>query len=488
MDPGIVPFHRRILLNGFKLFDLLIMAFSFALATSAVYYRIDAVSFLQFLSMRVKVQNFVMFVGFLLVWHIIFSLFDLYHSRRLSTRWGEIINVIKATSVGTLAIFVGASLFRVQMVAPVFLAVFWATSTMIAGSARLILRFWLAHIRHRGRNLRDVLVVGTNPRAVWFAEKMKTKPELGYRITGFVDDAWAGIEEFRKTDYAVVGNLNDLPLLLRDRVVDEVVIGLPIESFYTKISEIVAHCEEQGIIVRLISEIFNPTLAKLRTEEFEDGSIITFYTGAMHGWPVLVKSALDFSLSVVLLIILAPLFLVIALLIKATSSGPVFFIQERVGLNKRNFRLYKFRTMIADAEQKLSEMEYLNEVSGPVFKIKNDPRITPIGKYLRRTSIDELPQLINVLKGEMSLVGPRALPLRDCDGFDQDSHRRRFSVRPGITCLWQVSGRSKLSFDNWLRLDHKYIDDWVARPRFPDPATDDFSSIAWRRGNIDGTS
>ena len=331
---------------------------------------------------------------------------------------------------------------------------------MIAGSARLILRFWLAHIRRRGRNLRDVLVVGTNPRAVWFAEKMKTKPELGYRIAGFVDDAWAGIEEFRKTDYALVGNLNDFPLLLRDRVVDEVVIGLPIESFYTKISEIVAHCMKQGIIIRLVSEIFNPTLAKLRTEEFEDSSIITFYTGGMHGWPVLVKRALDLSLSVVLLIILAPLFLVTALLIKATSPGSVFFIQERVGLNKRKFHLYKFRTMIADAEKKLFELEHLNEVNGPVFKIRNDPRITPIGKFLRMTSMDELPQLINVLKGEMSLVGPRALPVRDCDGFDQDSHRRRFSVRPGITCLWQVNGRSDVPFEKWMELDMQYIDQW----------------------------
>ena len=339
MGPNIVPLRRQILLRAYKLFDLLVMAISFTLAASAVLHRIGTVSFDQFLSMRIKVQHIALLLGFLLLWHIIFSLFGLYQSRRLATRWGEFIDLLKATSVGTLAIFVGASLFRVQIVTPVFLAVFWVTSTVIAGSARLFLRFWLAHIRHRGRNLRDVLVVGTNPRAVWFAEKMKTKPELGYRIAGFVDDAWAGIEEFRKTDYALVGNLNDLPLLLRDRVVDEVVIGLPMESFYTKISEIVAHCEEQGIIVRIVSEIFNPTLAKLRTEEFEDSSIITFYTGGMHGWPVLVKRALDLSLSVVLLIILAPLFLVTALLIKATSPGSVFFIQERVGLNKREFHL-----------------------------------------------------------------------------------------------------------------------------------------------------
>jgi lipopolysaccharide/colanic/teichoic acid biosynthesis glycosyltransferase len=154
------------------------------------------------------------------------------------------------------------------------------------------------------------------------------------------------------------------------------------------------------------------------------------------------------------------LFLVAALLIKRSSPGPVFFVQERVGLNKRRFRLYKFRTMVADAEEKLAELEGLNELSGPVFKIKNDPRITPIGRFLRKASVDELPQLFNVLIGDMSLVGPRALPVRDYNGFDRDWHRRRFSVRPGITCLWQINGRNTIPFDKWMELDLEYIDTW----------------------------
>ena len=149
-----------------------------------------------------------------------------------------------------------------------------------------------------------------------------------------------------------------------------------------------------------------------------------------------------------------------ALLINATSPGPVFFTQERIGLNKRRFRLIKFRTMIADAEQQQAVLEPLNEASGPIFKIKNDPRITPLGRFLRRTSLDEIPQLFNVLQGDMSLVGPRPLPVRDYNGFNRDWHRRRFSVRPGISCLWQISGRSNLSFAKWMRLDMEYIDHW----------------------------
>jgi exopolysaccharide biosynthesis polyprenyl glycosylphosphotransferase len=305
-----------------------------------------------------------------------------------------------------------------------------------------------------------MLIVGTNARAVQFAEKIKAEPGLGYRLIGFIDDRWAGIKEFQKADYALAGNLSDLPKLLRERVIDEVVIALPIKSFYAQTSQIVGQCEEQGVIVRFASEIFNPTLARSEPEEFEDSSVISFYTGGMHGWSVWVKRIMDFSLSYVLLVLLSPLFVITSLLIKVTSAGPVFFVQERVGLNKRRFRLYKFRTMIADAEQNLAEVENLNEVSGPVFKIKNDPRITPVGKIIRRTSIDELPQLFNVLKGDMSLVGPRPLPVRDVNGFDQDWQRRRFSVRPGITCLWQVNGRVELPFEKMMTLDMEYIDQW----------------------------
>jgi exopolysaccharide biosynthesis polyprenyl glycosylphosphotransferase len=172
------------------------------------------------------------------------------------------------------------------------------------------------------------------------------------------------------------------------------------------------------------------------------------------------KRVFDFTAALLLLIILSPLLVLIALLIKLTSPGPVFFVQERLGLNKRVFRMYKFRTMTVDAEARQEELERFNEADGPVFKIRDDPRITPVGKWLRRTSLDELPQLFNVIMGDMSLVGPRPLPLRDYRGFNQDWHRRRFSVRPGLTCLWQINGRSELSFHSWMAMDMKYIDQW----------------------------
>ncbi len=186
----------------------------------------------------------------------------------------------------------------------------------------------------------------------------------------------------------------------------------------------------------------------------------TIAGGNLRGWGSIFKRSFDFTISLILLILVSPLFLITALLIRAGSPGPAFFRQERLGLNKRRIRVYKFRTMVRDADKKQAELEGLNEAEGPVFKIKNDPRITPLGKFLRKASIDELPQLFNVLKGDMSLVGPRPLPVRDFEGFDEDWHRRRFSVRPGLTCLWQVNGRSNTSFDKWMKLDMAYIDNW----------------------------
>ena len=206
--------------------------------------------------------------------------------------------------------------------------------------------------------------------------------------------------------------------------------------------------------------LFHSKLASSKTEHFEGDPLISHYTGAMRGWQVIVKRVMDIVISAVLLVILWPLGFLTAVAIKVNSAGPVHYVQERVGLNKRRFRLYKFRTMADGADQKQGELEDINEVTGPVFKIKNDPRMTSVGRILRKTSIDELPQLINVLKGDMSLVGPRPLPVRDYNGFNIDWQRRRFSVRPGITCLWQVNGRHNIPFERWMELDLEYIDKW----------------------------
>lgn len=179
-----------------------------------------------------------------------------------------------------------------------------------------------------------------------------------------------------------------------------------------------------------------------------------------NDWRIVVKHGIDFFGALALVMLLSPVLIAVALAVRCTSAGPMIFKQTRIGLNKRPFTLFKFRTMVQDAEVRQEALEAQNEASGPVFKIRNDPRITSIGSFLRQTSLDELPQLFNVLRGEMSLVGPRPLPLRDVAGFREDWQRRRFSVLPGITCLWQLSGRSDISFEKWMELDLQYIDQW----------------------------
>ena len=451
---------RHFLLKTFKLFDLLVMALSFVVATAASYYQVGVVSFDEFLAMRFKIQNFALFLCLLLVWHYIFVLFGLYRSRRLSSLWGEMIDIIKATSFATLVLFIAGVLFKVGIFTPVFLVTFWIVNNAIIILSRIILRNVLKLIRIRGRNLRYMLIAGTNKRAVQFAREIEERGELGYHLVGFVDSEWYCNEEDRMKDNYPLIKFDNFAAYIRRHVVDEVVICLPMNSFYKQYPKLIALCEEQGIIVSIHSEIFSTRLAGLNTEPSANIPVVTVYQGTMEGLPLVIKRAVDLFISLILIIIFSPLLLIIAMLVKVTSSGPALFIQDRIGLNKRRFRLYKFRTMVADAEKKMAELEHLNEVSGPVFKIMDDPRLTRIGKFLRKTSIDELPQLINVLKGDMSLVGPRPLPVRDYDGFDQDWHRRRFSVRPGITCLWQVCGRSSISFEKWMELDMEYIDHW----------------------------
>jgi exopolysaccharide biosynthesis polyprenyl glycosylphosphotransferase len=452
--------HRRILLNIFKLLDLLAIAISFGVATIVAHHQLRTVSFDQFLAMRITVQNFALFLGLVLVWHFIFVFSGLYNSTRLTSRRKKIIDVFKATFLGTLALYAIAVLFRVVLVTPIFLAAFLTASSASIIFNRVILEYALKMFRINGLNLSHMLIVGTNLQALQFAQKIEKNKELGYRIIGFADNKWKGIEEFQTTGYHLVSDLKNLANFLSHNIVDEVVICLPMKPYSGLSSQITSICQEQGIIVRYHLDVFIPELKLSKIERFENETLISMNWGTMNGFPFLMKQALDFSISFILIIILSPLFLIITLLIKLTSPGPAFFIQERVGLNKRRFGLYKFRTMVADAEQKLSEVRHLNEVCGPVFKIQDDPRITRVGKFLRKTSIDELPQLFNVLKGDMSLVGPRPLPVIDYKGFDQDWHRRRLSVQPGITCLWQINGRCSVPFEKWMELDLEYIDRW----------------------------
>jgi exopolysaccharide biosynthesis polyprenyl glycosylphosphotransferase len=254
--------------------------------------------------------------------------------------------------------------------------------------------------------------------------------------------------------------ISELESTIEQHPVDEVFVSLPTEQYGDLIETIVGFCEEQGIIVRVRTTMFNLKVARWQSDELDGHAVITIQSGPSNGWHLLTKKLIDICGSALLLVCVAPICAIVALLIKLDSPGPVFFTQVRVGFNRRRFRVLKFRTMTEKADEVQHTLEHLNEAEGPVFKIKNDPRVTRIGKFLRRFSIDELPQLLNVLKGDMSLVGPRPLPLRDFERINARWHKRRFSMKPGVTCLWQVNGRSDTRFDDWVAMDLEYIDKW----------------------------
>jgi len=445
-----------------KLFDLSALVLAFLMATFFIRSSPAGKTLSEFLETRITIGNCLLFALLLLAWHSIFVLSGLYDSKRLVRRRTEIVQVSKAAFMVAAFLYVMARVLHIElvMVSLSFVTGFWFFCTAIMVVGRLSARSLLLVLRSRGYNTRYVLVVGTNERAVEFADCVRARPELGMQIVGFVDDEWPGLCAFEGTDYKRRCDFAGLAEFLRNQVVDEAAIYLPVRSYYEHAAELISLCEGHGIAIRVNTQIYNLRSQDSFALDLEQDVHVTAPSNSAHTWPSALKRIIDCVVSTAALVILSPLLLAVTVIIKCTSDGPVLFRQTRMGLNKRMFSIYKFRTMIANAEKVQDELIAMNEMSGPAFKIKNDPRVTPLGRFLRKTSIDELPQLLNVLKGEMSLVGPRAMSLRDYKLFDSDTHRRRFSVKPGITCLWQVNGRNSIPFEQWMELDLQYIDKW----------------------------
>ncbi|MGA9384563.1 MAG: hypothetical protein WBV63_06035, partial [Candidatus Sulfotelmatobacter sp.] len=294
--------RRDILLNALKLFDMAVVVLAFGLATVPTSGVGHTISLADFFSMRVKVGNFIIFVGLLILWHALFSMSGLYASRRLSDRIVELADIMKATSLGTLLLAGVSLLFHIRMVTPAFVVVFWALSTLVLVCSRLMMRAVLAQTRLHGRNLRHMLIVGSNARAVQFADKIQSRPELGYRVIGFADQPWDGIGQVSAKGYSLACNLDSLPDFLRKSVVDEVVIALPIRSFHDDASRIAALCEEQGILSRVLTNIFNLKMARSQAEDLVGDSWITHHSGVTEGWPLVIKRIVDFAIALVAVI------------------------------------------------------------------------------------------------------------------------------------------------------------------------------------------
>ena len=409
----------------------------------------------EFLALRVRVGKVLLLLLLGFCWNRVFHAFGLYRRSRASMGLADVVRVAAACTVGALGTLPILLFSASGSFTPATALLFCGLSIpAVLGARRAVLILGASLSRPQGR---EVIIVGTGPRAQALWRSLSGPDGADAQLVGFLDSDDRFADELVRQ--RLLGHLGDLEGVLMRRVVDEVLIALPIKSCYQQIQETIHICERLGVQSTYLADIFQPSIGRVHYEHAHPFPIRTVKV-VKDDYRLVIKRIIDVVGAALGLVLLAPLFLVIAGAIKATGPGPVFFAQQRYGLNKRLFRMYKFRTMVPDAETLQASLEERNEARGPIFKIARDPRVTPLGNVLRRTSLDELPQLWNVLKGEMSLVGPRPMDVRDVGRFDEGRLMRRFSVRPGLTCLWQISGRSDLTFEQWIELDLKYIDRW----------------------------
>lgn len=294
---------------------------------------------------------------------------------------------------------------------------------------------------------RRFILIGTPEETARMRGEIRQRPESGVEIVKELD-----VKEIK---------LETIVHLLHEHSINGVILSTK-HAHFDRAEMIVNACELEGVEAWLVADFFKTSISSTSLDDFYGRPVLVFRSTPEASWQSVIKQIIDFAGALVMLLIAGPLFMIpAALLIKLTSKGPIFFKQQRSGLNGSPFTIYKFRTMGTNAEQIKHELAAMNEMTGPVFKVTKDPRITPAGKWLRKFSVDELPQLFNVLRGDMSLVGPRPLPVDEIKRINDMAHRRRLSVKPGLTCLWQVSGRNEIKeFSDWVRLDLEYIDNW----------------------------
>lgn len=401
-------------------------------------------------------------------WAVLLVASGRYRSARTATLAREAWEVVRASALafGALVLLIYAFRLEPQLLDDDRLSRSWiflfaALATLFLLVERLLVRLGARWVRARGFNYRTVLIVGANDRGASIARSLSTHPYWGLEVLGFVrsGEGVAPRDADRAAgEWPVLGDLDDLPHLVEENVVDEVVFAVQRRDL-VRLEDLFLHLEDLGIRTRIALDLLPHVQAHVGIEELDGQPYLTFSTAPSSPVLLAFKRVGDLLISAAVLVLTLPLIALIALAIRLTSDGAVLFRQTRCGLNGRRFTLYKFRTMVEGAEERREELEALNEMRGPVFKVRDDPRVTRVGRLLRRFSLDELPQLWNVLRGDMSLVGPRPPIPAEVAQYER-WQRRRLSMKPGLTCLWQVSGRNQIDFERWMEMDLQYIDSW----------------------------
>jgi exopolysaccharide biosynthesis polyprenyl glycosylphosphotransferase len=407
----------------------------------------------QFLEQRITPVNASFAIVFAFLWQHCMETLGLYR------RFAELLRptLMTAAGVGIMTALLGLYLQARHARGPVAQILM---GFFIAAFTYQMSRIFLSNPRLRWRNgdPEQVVIVGTGRLAAKAWRELRIQRHRTKCLLGFADDRDSSV---MAPDIAgrLLGRIDDLAAYFLHNAVDELIVAAPARSCYDMTQRAVAMAEAAGIRVVCLNDLY--CLVHGRKLRHRAAMFLELVPkDEAHLFAEAVKRALDVAIAIICLVLLAPLFLVIAVAVKLTSAGPIVFVQERYGWRRRRFRMWKFRSMVQNAPQLMTDLENRNEARGPIFKMTNDPRVTPLGRFLRRTSLDELPQLWNVLLGDMSLVGPRPMSVRDVSLFSEAQLMRRFSVRPGITGSWQVAARGSLSFDQWIALDFAYIDDW----------------------------
>lgn len=393
----------------------------------------------------------------LVIWAVVLKKRGEYQHLRQQTYTRVFGNYMVIAFVFVIPFTSVAFLLKFDFLSRFYILLYTGTTTLWLLLNRFVVLSIAHSVRRGGRNAHNILIVGTGRRAQEFLSLALKHREWGYHIVGFLDRDSKMVGR-KISEYAVMGSLDDLPRILEVTVIDEVVFVVP-RSWLPVIEKCILYCESVGVRSTLSTDFFDLEIASGVPKELDGFTYLTFETNRLKHAELFVKRSMDIFFSSAVLICASPMFLIIAAAIKMSSPGPVFFRQLRCGLNGRRFWLFKFRSMVPDAETRLEELKSHNEMTGPVFKMTNDPRLTGVGRFLRRTSLDEFPQFWNVLRGDMSIVGPRPPIPREVEQYEP-WQRRRLSMKPGITCIWQVSGRNKIGFEDWMKLDLQYIDRW----------------------------
>ena len=390
-------------------------------------------------------------------WALLVSLQGLYRVRARYALRSEVVALVKAGAILGIGMVILLFVQHVSNASRLLIAALVIATIVMTILERAALRAALASLRERGHFTRFVLVAGSDPTAVDFADRLTRNRDLGLKVIGHLRSPSDTGLDGDTVAKSVLGNIDEVEQVLHDHVVDEVAICLPVAD-WNLVEPITQLCANEGKIVR-IPDTGGPSVPGGYAEDFDGITVVSLVYGPDRALGLLIKRLIDVSLSAIGLVLVSPLLLGIALYIRRKEGAPVIYRQTRVGLNGRTFSLLKFRTMVPDADQQVDQLALFNEVRGKAFKMTNDPRLTRSGAFLRRTSLDELPQLWNVLRSDMSLVGPRPpLPV-EVVGYDI-WHRRRLSMKPGITGLWQISARNNPDFDRWVERDLEYIDRW----------------------------